>query len=266
MDRIRYQRFLVASVLIVALLLLESIPRLSGVTSPFQYLAGWIGRGFYVTTTILQDGVARAVFGSDGKTKIAELEYQVQLLSVDKERLGELENENRSFREALAFIEENSGNGTLSRVIGHDPNDPQTRLRINIGARSGVQVGAAATTPAGVLVGVVVEVGENLSTVQLLKHPSLTLPIKSPSRTNTFGLLESPDGFSMHINQVPKDGQLVEGDILVTNVGFKRVPPNLSIGIVGKVIETPETLWQQAQVIPYVDTRALDYLVIVQTP
>lgn len=266
MDRMRYQWMVIVGLLFLALFVLETVPRVSGVTSPFQYLAGWVGRGFYVTVTTLQDGVARAVFGADGKTRIAELEYRVQLLATDKERLANLEAENRHFREALAFIESNNDDSRMARVIGHDPNDPQTRLRINIGTSSGVVEGAAATTSTGVLVGVVVEATERLSTIQLLKHPSLTIPVRSPSRINTFGLLESPDGFSLHVTQVPKDGQLVEGDVLVTNNGFRRVPPNLSVGVVGKVIENPETLWQQAQVVPYVDVRSLDYLVIVQTP
>lgn len=265
MDRLRYQRLAIAAVLVTVLLIIELVPRLSGVTSPLQFIGGWVGRGFFITTNVIKNGVAKAVLGADGQEIIEEQQLQIDLLATDKIQLNELQRENTSLKEAVNFVNQTENEVVMARIIGHDPNDPQSRLRINAGSSKGIEVGSAVTTPSGVLIGVLSVVDEQLSTIQLLKRPDLILPIKVPSRPNTFGLLESPDGLSLHMTQVPKESELVQGDIVVTNFGFQRVPPNLPIGIIGDVSENPETLWQQAQVQPYVDTRSLDYVLIIQS-
>lgn len=266
MERYRYQRLLVAGVIVLALLIIELVPRVSQVTSPLQYLGGWIGRAFYVTTDTMKNGLALAVFGQNGATIIKEQSEQIKLLAVDKEIFSRVQAENAALKEALTFIEDWEHETVMARVIGHDPNDPQTRLRINAGTSHGITIGSAVATPAGVMVGVVVDTQERLSTIQLLKNPSLTIPVRLSAQSDTFGLLQSPDGFSLHITQVPKDSRLEAGDIVMTNAGFREVPSDLSIGVIGSVREDPESLWQQAQVVPYVDTRSLDYLLVIKTP
>lgn len=263
MERLRYQRLVIIAVLVLALLLIEIVPRVNMVTSPLQYVGGWVGRVFYLGSSAIKENIAWAVFGKDDLSIIEEQQRQIELLATDKTLLAELESENRALKNAVDFGENYEGDFQVARVIGHDPNNPQTRLRINIGQNQGVAIGSAVTTSAGVMVGVVVDVQARLSTIELLKDPGLTIPVRVANKPNTFGLLQSPDGFSLRIAQVPKDGDLKEGDLIVTNTGFQRVPPNLILGIVGSVQQDPESLWQQAQVIPYVDTRSLDYLLIL---
>lgn len=266
MQREYYQRYLMVGVLVFFLLVIETVPRLRQVTSPLQYVGGGMGHLFYVTTTLIRDGMARGLLGYDAKTQIVVLEEKINLMAVDRSRIAELETQNRALRETVSYVGVEESKKIIGHVIGHDPNDPQTILRLNIGSVHGVTVGSAALSPAGVMVGIVTEVSERLSSIQLLKNSELALPVRVPEHLGTFGILESPDGVSLRVTQIPKDSKLELGALVTTNTGFKNVPPNISVGVVSKITQNPETLWQEAQISPFVDERTLDYVLIVSTP
>ncbi len=153
-----------------------------------------------------------------------------------------------------------------ARIIGRDSATWSSTVVINRGTKDGVKENMVVVTEKG-LVGHVVEAGPVSSKVQLILDPRSSVgTIVQRAESRMTGIVEGDmDNPTMpKMVNIPKTGDVQEGDIVVTS-GFGGVyPKGLVVGIVSSLQNDPGGLLKISLLEPAVDFQKLeDVLVIV---
>ena len=255
-------RLLVFAVVVGFLFALEFVLPLHQALRWPTRLGSTLERGTHRVVASMRQWVARLVVGSDVAARLSELQAEVQSLAIDRAHLAALEEDNANLKAVAHVVASSTGTFLTTRVSGEDPLNPQTGLRLPVGAGGGVKPGAAVVSPEGVLVGLIGRVGPTVSTVELLTNRRTQVPVRIVGKEKTYALLESPDGLALRIDQLPKDVPVAPGDTVVSNLGREGVPAGLPIGTVLSVTAPAAGLWQQALVAPLVSATGLDLVLV----
>lgn len=247
-------------VTVMAALLIEGVP---AIRNRVQILAGFnTAVETWLASQVTTPGFLVSAVRND---RLANLEKQVNELAVDAARLQQLEEENEALRALAGFSGFPGVRAVPALVVGRDPRDPQTILRLNAGAEVGVREGAAVVSPQGNLIGIVASVSSTASTARLLTSHGLAIPVRVPGKPGVFGLLQSRDGLSLSVEQIARAEPVVVGDIVVTNTSALGLPSAIPVGVIAGVRSTPEALWQEASIFPFT-TTATAYIVSILIP
>lgn len=238
------QRIIAIGILVALLVALEMFTPVRYLFTPLIRSGNHIEGGFYATTNGFRQWLVSTI-DPDRANELSLLQEQINALTVDRATLAQLKSENEELRRTLAFKDEGSSRVT-TRIIGRDPSDPSGLIRVAAGARSGVQVGAAVVDPDGFFLGEVIAAGEVVSTVRLLRSRAVNVSARVVGREGMIGLLESPDGLSLKLTQLPKNGTIEIGDAVATGAESSTVPAGLPIGVVVSVTGTAQDLWREA--------------------
>ena len=131
---------------------------------------------------------------------------------------------------------------------------------LDAGSRDGVRPDMPVVTGRG-LVGRIKEVAPYTTTVLLLTDPQVQVGSRlgpSAALGTTSGHGSGPMTFQLQ-GQRPS---LHRGDTVVTS-GSTTYPPGIPIGTLSLVLANPDALTRSAQVVPFVDTSALDLVGII---
>ena len=252
--------FLLLCVLLVAIELTpvgkQMSARVVGLTQPIE-------RGLYVMSSTVRGTFYHLLVGGEVADKIASLEGEVARLAIDRARFEQLTAENDELRSITGFQSTILGTVVPLQVIGFDPRAPKDLLRLDGGRQRGIAEGSAVVTINGNLIGVIADVGEQSSVFRLLSGSDLQIPARVPAHDGAFGILASPEGLSLTVQQIPKTATVTEGDVVVTGIGFPGLAPNIPIGSISSVRSTPEELWQKATLQPFATSGAPDIVSVI---
>lgn len=209
-----------------------------------------------------------------GKLKTAlsekeELEQRVGELIEENNRLQAGQQELNRLRELYQLDQEYMQYETIgARVIAKDSGDWFQVFRINKGSEDGVQVDSNVIAGGG-LIGIVTDVGANYATVRSI--------IDDLSRVSAMGLRTGDkcivagdltlyrDG-RLSITNITKDGDIQDGDQIVTSNISSKFLPGLLIGYAADVTIDSERLTKSGYLIPAADFDDLqEVLVIMET-
>jgi rod shape-determining protein MreC len=256
------RRLLGLGLLVVVIIGLQFIPGGRAVIWPLTYVARPIEKSVWQITNQIRAQLLVKLGGPEAG-RLAELESAFTSLGVERAQLSALEEENKKLKELLVLKNNQAWRSVAAAVVGQDPRDVNGLIRVGAGGRDGLVRGAAVTNSAGVFVGVVVEVGENISVVRLARSRGISLIGQVTNRPDAVGLVESPDGLSLRFSQVPKDNKLALGDVVVTSLGLVGIPAGIPVGAVARVNDKPEDLWQEAILTPFAKLSDLTFVNIV---
>lgn len=256
------RRLFIGVILFALTLGVVIVPPFRRVFSPVAILTTPVEVGMASVQVWLREWMFQLLGGSD-VARLRDIEQAFAADGVDRARLALLEAENLKLKEQLELKESQPWSFVSAHVIGQDPRDLRGLLRLSVGERQGVRRGAAVLTANGVLVGVLVDVGQDVSSVRLLRSPGVSLLGKVAGKETVFGIVESPDGLTVRFTQVPKGESLDVGDVVVTNLGFLGVPPDIPLGTVVEVTGNPEDLWQEAVIAPFAAMSTLRIVSVV---
>ena len=248
--------------LIAVLVSVELIPRLNRVTSPLQWPAQQIERRLYNLTSNFREWAIKALGGTESQ-RVSELEALLGSSAVDRARLAQLETENAQLKDLVQLRETRAWRSVATTIVGQDPRDPIGLIRIGAGARQGIARGAAVVSSSGVLVGIVVDAREEISSVRLIRSRGMSLLGKIAGKETIIGVVESPDGLALHLNQIPKNSDIKIDDVVVTNIGILGIPPNIPIGGIIRVTGRAEDLWGDALIAPFAPPSTLGVVNVV---
>jgi rod shape-determining protein MreC len=194
--------------------------------------------------TQLRDQLAAARGQQD---QAAEARRELRLL-LDQQHLGFVGNVPTV---AAQIVDTSSSNFELS-------------VQVNRGADSGVAIGMPVVAGAG-LVGRVVEVAANRSTVLLLTDPTFSVGV----RLTSSGDVAVADGTGrqspLRVDLVDPATKIKVGDILVTSgLQQQRFPKDIPVGRVRRVALPPGALQQDVALDPAVDLTRLEFVQILQ--
>ena len=210
-------------------------------------------------------------YGWRAREESERLRSQVETLTAENARLKQLQDANDKLREQLGFTAAKPALRFIpAQVIGRDPTSLRQHLLIDRGAADGVAVGLAVTSPGGIVVGQVSRVERRRSEVLLITDVESSLNA-TIGRTSADGILEGrwQEGSLLrmrYIEQGPMpDGQprVRPGDDVVTSGLGGTIPSGLLLGRVERVQQSDTDLEQQAEVLPAVDVRSVDTVLVV---
>jgi rod shape-determining protein MreC len=274
----RLTLLIVLFVLALAALILHQ----TGQLEPFEDLAlGWLEPvlGGVVGTRDSAATVAGSfVDVSAMRTRLAQLQAQVDAMTLDNVRLNELINENKILRDQLGYKQANSDydllgatvldrNPDLARVVGSDPSSLVHSVVVDQGSAQGVKPGMPVITPQG-LVGRVTATGAQWSKVLLILDPSSSVNAVVQS-TRATGIVQGDiSGNLMNpallIKYVPQGEAIKTGDKILTSGLGANFPKRIVIGQVTDVRKHDNDLFQEATVLPSVDFTRLEFVLIVK--
>ncbi len=213
------------------------------------------------------------------RVRVAELEEQVDALTVENVRLREYEAEVVQLRGLLGFVQANPtwaflGADVVGRsacihapcgeVVGQEPNPYLRTITINVGQADGVSVGMPVVTGGAVLVGRVVETGLHTSKVRLVTDTGHSVAaILQQSRAT--GLVVGQADGSLRMLYIPQEDTVQVGDIVLTSGLGGAFPRGLILGQVVQVVKQDFALFQEAIVNPAVDYRRVELTLVVKS-
>lgn len=258
--------FTLLALLSLGLLALGRVPALAPLTDAVGRVAMPVQQG----VTSLVAG-ARSLLPASG-AESRRLRAEVDRLTAENVRLQQLEHENERLRTQLGFASEHPELlPQPARVIGRDPASIRQFLVIDRGGADGLRPGMAVTHPGGALIGQVLRVEKGRSEVLLVTDVESGVNAKV-ERTRADGIVEGrwQKGSLLemrYIQQGPTaDGvpRVQKGDWVVTSGLGGNLPEGLLVGRVDAVQQADTELEQRARVLPAVDVRSVETVLVVK--
>lgn len=229
--------------------------------------------------------IERALAQAGGAVgSFAEAVGEIQRLRGDNARLRDdvdkLTLENVRLREQAIAAEQGAKLANAARaipfqtvpapVIARDPSGVLQTVLIGAGSAQGVRPGNVVVSDQGV-VGRVSEVGPSYSKVLLVTDPASTVSaIVQGSRAT--GIVRGQYGDTLVMEWVLQTEQVAVGDVVITAglaVGEdlrSLYPKGLVMGTVVALDRAENAAYQRAIVLPAVDLRRLEHVLVVKTP
>lgn len=267
--------FLILSILFLAL---HETRVLAPVEQGLQIVLAPLQRG---TTKLIRDigdlsQTVRQV--RELRARVAELEEQVNTLTIENVRLREYEAEVVQLRQLMGFVEANPtwaflGADVVGRsaclhipcadVTGQEPNPYLRYIVINVGQADGIAPGMPVVTGGSVLVGRVAETGLHTSKVQLVTDPSSSVAVILQHSRATGLVVGQPDG-SLRMIYIPQEDIVQVGDVVLTSGLGGAFPRGLILGQVKEVVQQDFALFQEAIIHPAVDYRRVELTLVIK--
>jgi hypothetical protein len=148
-------------------------------------------------------------------------------------------------------------------VTTGDPLSSDHAVTIDVGTRDGVHSNMTVVTDLG-LVGNVVRVSETTATVQLLTDPASYVVVRDV-RTNVTGFVSARADGKLNFTEISPTSAIRVGDQVVTKGSTDDQPyvPNIPVGEVISVDNTPDAATHTGVVQPYARFDALDLVQLI---
>jgi len=152
--------------------------------------------------------------------------------------------------------------GVTAGVVGQSESNFEWSITVNHGSLSGVQLNDPVVTGDG-LVGHVIEVTPNVSKVQLILDPQSAVAGRLSSSGET-GLVVGQRDADLRMDLVNPEAAVSANEQVVT-AGYQRglYPPEIVVGTVAHVYQSPGSLTKTISIRPAVDFSALEYVLVV---
>lgn len=199
------------------------------------------------------------------KRENEDLKREVAFLRAKLAGLQEIQLENSRLRESLRFASEVGYRQIAAHVIAHDVSSDYFGIRIDRGAKDGVEIGMGVISPAGV-VGRVLRVTDGFSDVLTVVDPTSNVDAVI-QRTRARGILSglAKDGLCS-LKYVDRLEDVAVNDTVVSS-GFGSIfPKGLLIGYVTSVVVNPSGVLQKVTIKSAVDIYRLEEVFVVFPP
>lgn len=259
-------RFLILGLAALVLMALQVTGRLEPIQSVVTQLTSPAQVGASGVTEGVTDAVDFLFELRQLRQRNAELEQINGSLLVENFELREVERENQSLREMLAFAQtrpglELRGAQIVARVIGRESNNFLDYIMLDLGQVHDVAVGMSVLTDQG-LVGRISEVTDTTSKVLLITDSSSAInAILQSSRLN--GVVRGTPSGDLVMDYIPQGAQFSIGEVVLSSGLGGRVPKGIPIGQVVEIRQRDIDVFQQAVVRPTVDFQRLELVMIV---
>lgn len=191
---------------------------------------------------------------ADPQQKISELEREVERLQAENAAAKMLEEENAQLRAQIQFSEQSGTKSLPAKIVGRAAvfglEDEQQEFVIDRGSRDGLRPGLAVTNQLGIILGKIVDVSDNSSTLCLAVSKNCQFPASIINSSKTSGLTEGNLGLTIKMNYIPQSEEIKEGDYVVTSGLGGNIPRGLLIGRVSQINIRTNEVWQDVTIEP----------------
>ena len=229
------------------------------VLSPFQQAISWVGSQVsHVTGSIWE------IVTVHEQNKM--LRNEVEQLRVQNLEASEALAENERLRTLLGYRQMMTQFDMVgARVIGRDSATWSSVIIIDRGQKDGVNTDMTVVTEKG-LVGHILEAGWNTSKVQLILDPRSSVgTIVQRAESRVAGIVQGDlDNPTMpQMVNIPKNADVVEGDVIVTSGFGGTYPKGIVVGLVSSLQNDSGGLLKIGLLEPAVDFQKLEDVMVI---
>lgn len=255
---VRTALMVVAAVLVIAVL--RSVPVVGRAFAVVE-------RGLVIVGTSAGNVLSRVTTPEDSLTaQLAQCEDRLRDSTEREAALADAEQRAYELETLLGYVQTAQTTAVTAHVLSRALPEAAT-VRIDRGAAQGVQEGDAVVVDEGHLFGTVVAVSEQFADVRLLHSRESRVPAMLLGRGRTIGLVSGQEGSLLHMEFIPQDATIEEGQTVVTSGLEGALPANLVLGTVTSVLREETSPFIEAIIEPLYDSRAwTTVLVLVTSP
>ena len=195
-----------------------------------------------------------------------QLKKQVASLKENNMQASEIWAENDRLRQLLDYKRQQPVFNLMTvAVASRDPGNVAGAILIDQGKRQGIEKDMPVVTAQG-LVGTVGQVYDNSAQVQLLLHPrSAVGGVVQRSASRAIGVVSgnAGDPTSPQLQNLSRDADIIEGDVIVTSGYGGLYPKGIVIGVVREVRNAEGGLLKYALLTPTVDFDRLEEVMVI---
>lgn len=193
------------------------------------------------------------------KEELLQLQKENQKLLSQLIELKELQKENKELREALGLGLKNDLELLEAKIIAFSPE--RNFFFINKGAKEGVLEGMWVISFQKVLIGRIKKVFQNDSLVELITSPAIKISVYL-GEDKLLGIAKGKNAFLL-VENVPKEKELQENDLVLTANLQKELPANLLVGKVIEIQKSDLAPFQELKIKPLFNLNNLEKIFII---
>ncbi len=182
-------------------------------------------------------------------------------LSDEVNRLRAARLENLRLRSMLEMRERSSFQLVPADIIGKSLTLLRNTITLNVGESSGVKPEMPIISETG-LIGRVILTSGHYSVGQIMLNKDFRASAKI-QRSRVDGIITWNGSNYLDLKNVAKSQDVREGDVVTTSEYSSEFPPDIRIGFVSNVTETPGNLFKDIQVTPGVDFPTIEQAFII---
>ena len=263
-------KYLLIGLTVICILLIGITSIKDGVLEPLRTGVGYVlvplqtgvnavGRGIY-------NGIRDYTQLKDALEENESLKEEVAHLTEENNRLQANQFELARLRDLYELNQEYMNYGKIgARIIAKDSGDWFQVFRINKGSADGVEVDDNVIAGGG-LVGIVTDVGANYATVRSIIDDSSrvsAMALQSGDNCIVAGDLTLFEEGRLRITNITRDGDVKNGDPIVTSNISSKFLPGILIGYAADITVDSERLTKSGYLIPVADFDNLQEVLII---
>ena len=263
-------KYLLIGLTVICILLIGITSIKDGVLEPLRTGVGYVlvplqtgvnavGRGIY-------NGIRDYTQLKDALEENESLKEEVARLTEENNRLQANQFELARLRDLYELDQENMNYEKIgARIIAKDSGDWFQVFRINKGSADGVEVDDNVIAGGG-LVGIVTDVGANYATVRSIIDDSSrvsAMALQSGDNCIVAGDLTLFEEGRLRITNITRDGDVKNGDPIVTSNISSKFLPGILIGYAADITVDSERLTKSGYLIPVADFDNLQEVLII---
>lgn len=193
-----------------------------------------------------------------------ELHRENAELKVKIRTLDDIVSENNRLRKLLNLTDRTSVKFVTCEVTSSDPSFVYKNVRINRGAKNGLQPGMGVVAEEGVI-GVIMRASADHSDVLLLIDPNSNLDV-IVTRNRRRGVLQGGMADSMRFKYLERGSSILVGDEIVTSGLTGAFPSGILVGKVTNIRVSSDGVTQTIEVKPAVDFSDISEALVLLNP
>lgn len=195
-----------------------------------------------------------------------ELEHRLEELSLLAAETELLRDENNQLKELMSFTDRTQESYLPASILSKSLNRTSGRFLLNVGAEDGVQLGSAVVAESGMLLGKVIGLSNQTSTVLTVTDEESAVAVSLLNDRRTIGVAAGTVGDLLKVEFIPVDELVEENNLVVTSGLEEGVPSGLLVGIVNTIEEESGVPFQTAILEPLVDVRRVSHVLVITDP
>lgn len=199
-------------------------------------------------------------FGAD-KERIRELEREVNLLRKNYDQVLEMQKENERLKALLEMKDSNPRFVAAANVVTRGTKRWANTFTLDAGASKGVEKDMIVVAPSG-LAGKIIQVEGSYSKALLINDIRFSVAVRV-QETRTEAILSGTGTRLCRLKYFPHEEKIAKMNVLLSSGLDGIFPEGLRAGVVSRVSKE-EGLFQEVEVVPFVDTDKLEEAAIIR--
>lgn len=152
----------------------------------------------------------------------------------------------------------------LASVIAISPDPGIQSIIINRGSNDHVAIGQVVVAERGSVVGKVVAVHQNQSTVLLITDRQSVMAARMQNQQQSPGVVQGERGLALQMKFIPKNDSVKTSMTVVTSGTEPNIPPDILIGSIASTNSLPGDLFQTAVITPTSPLERLRLVAVIR--